>query len=213
MKEKQSATRGLETVERTPAAAVRPSLHAPSSVALGGAEPLAEQLHHSPRMAAQRKQSGVTQRRVGAWANAVCAGGTIVYHNTGQDATVSLVTDGVRQVANAWGGGILGAGFYTHTTPGGAEVYGAQRYTLRFRVTGDVNGQVVPRGVIGHGIDTYAYAQGEDYVTGNTFLTNEDDRNEYKFHDGGSLAFVGVLDNTTGIDYVDAGAFINAVLA
>jgi hypothetical protein len=45
------------------------------------------------------------------------------------------------------------AGFHTHTTPASAEVY-AKR-TLHHCVHGGRNlqGQVVPRGVIGHGID------------------------------------------------------------
>ena len=159
---------------------------------------------HNPRDA-------VVQRRIAAWSAAVCRSGTVVYHNTGQDSAISLVTDGVQQVQNAWGGGILGAGFYTHTTPGGADVYGNARFTLSFRVNANLQGQVVPRGVIGRGIDAQDYGN-ENYLTGNDFLTNEDDRNEYKFHSGNNLVFVSVRDNQTGITYNDAQAFINAIL-
>ena len=179
--------------------------------------PLATALAQTPRMAAQRRATHAafgpvaTQRRIAAWGNAVCASGTVVYHNTGQDAAVSLVTDGVRQVQNAWGGGILGAGFYTHTTRAGAEVYGNARFTIAFTVGANLQGQVVPRGVIGRGIDAQNYGN-ENYLDGNAFLTNEDDRNEYKFHSGDNLVFTNVRDNNTGITYNDAASFINAIL-
>ena len=184
--------------------------HAPS--------PLAAALAQTPRMAAQRRAThaafgpaATTQRRIAAWENAVCASGTVVYHNTGQDAAISLVTDGVRQVQNAWGGGILGAGFYTHTTRAGAEVYGNARFTIAFTVGANLQGQVVPRGVIGRGIDAQNYGN-ENYLEGNAFLTNEDDRNEYKFHSGDNLVFTNVRDNDTGTTYNDAASFINAIL-
>lgn len=179
--------------------------------------PLATALAQTPRMAAQRRANHAafgpvaTQRRIAAWGNAVCASGTVVYHNTGQDAAVSLVTDGVQQVQNAWGGGILGTGFYTHTTRAGAEVYGNARFTIAFTVGANLQGQVVPRGVIGRGIDAQNYGN-ENYLDGNAFLTNEDDRNEYKFHRGDNLVFTNVCDNNTGITYNDAASFINAIL-
>jgi len=179
--------------------------------------PLAAALAQTPRMAAQRRTThatfgpAATQRRIAAWDNAVCASGTVVYHNTAQDAAISLATDGVRQVQNAWGGGILGAGFYTHTTRAGAEVYGNARFTLAFTVGANLQGQVVPRGVIGRGIDAQNYGN-ENYLEGNAFLTNEDDRNEYKFHSGDNLVFTNVRDNNTGIIYNDAASFINAIL-
>ena len=151
-------------------------------------------------------QSKTVQRQVADWNAAVCANGTTVYHNTSQDSAVSLVTDGVRQVENAWGGGILGAGFYTHKTRMGADVYG-NRFTLQYRITAALTGQVVPRALIAHGIPG-----GTDYVTGNDFLTNEDDANEVKLHSGNHLAFVAVRDNRTGVSYNNAAAFINAIM-
>ena len=156
--------------------------------------------------------SNVMQRRIAAWNIVQCNSGTIVYHNTGQDGAVSLCTDGVRQVQNAWGGGILGAGFYTHTTRLGAEVYGNKRFTIEYRVTNDLTGQVVPRGVIGRGIDNQRYPDGSNYVEGNDFLTNEDDRNEYKFHNGNNLQIVRIYDIVANRSYNSIQTFLNAIL-
>lgn len=151
-------------------------------------------------------EGSIIQRVVG-WTAAACASGTTLYHNTGQDGAISLMTDGVRQVQNAWGGGALGAGFYTHKTRGGAEVYGQARFTIRYRVTGNLNGQVVPRRLVGLGIPADT-----DYLTGNDFLTNPDDADEIKLHSGAHIVAVEVYDNQSGTTYNNRQQFINAIL-
>jgi hypothetical protein len=123
---------------------------------------------------------GWTQHQVGA--------GTTVYHVTSFQHAQNIATNGVQQVANAFGGGRLGSGFYTHMNADSAGLYyqGENPVTLELRTTGDATGQVAPQNVY------VADAQGVDYLTGNDFITAEEDNTELKFHSGDKLELVAI---------------------
>lgn len=72
---------------------------------------------------------------------------TIVYHCTNPDAIRSILTRGIRNVSNAWGGGALGPGFYAATSFLGAAGYAntPQHGVLEITTKRLLNGQgVVP---------------------------------------------------------------------
>lgn len=133
----------------------------------------------------------VMQRQVAAWARTQVEANTEVYHCTGYNSGKDIISQGIRDVRNEWGGGALGAGFYTHKEQDGAINYVAeskQKMLLKFRVNSQANGQAVKP-------NDYAnkknVQEGENPVTGNDYLQNAEDYKEIKWHGGGKLALVG----------------------
>ncbi|WP_069161930.1 C2 family cysteine protease [Nocardia altamirensis] len=130
---------------------------------------------------------------VGSWQQHQLASGSIVYHATSADAARNIATTGIRTVQNAWGGGALGSGFYTHRIRESAENYVADHtaVTLEFVVRDGVTGRDVPEGT------WLGDHPGLDYVSGNSFLRSSDDPDEIKFHGGSALRLVAVHVNGT----------------
>jgi hypothetical protein len=127
------------------------------------------------------------QRQVGGWSHHSVESGVTVYHVTTLDSALAIATNGVQPVQNAFGGGRLGSGFYTHTSPVSAANYfqGDGPVTLEFTTIRKMAGQIAPH-------DVYVASHKLDYLTGNDFVTAEEDPNELKFHSGDGLNLVAV---------------------
>lgn len=131
------------------------------------------------------------QRQIAAWEQVEVGSGTLVYHCTDYASAKSIVDNHIQDVQNGWGGGALGAGFYTHKTVEGGINYvaeGRRKVVLKFEVSRNATGQAVKP-------SDYASKNGvqdnEDPVEGNDFLSNAEDANEIKWHGGGALSFKG----------------------
>ncbi|TAF03407.1 MAG: DUF4157 domain-containing protein, partial [Nostocales cyanobacterium] len=164
----------------------------------GGQELLAHELTHVVQQnggMVQREvyngletQRRILQRKVAAWANVQVASGTEVYHCTNYASAKNIIENGIQDVANGWGGGSLGAGFYTHTTINGAVNYAQKKVVLKFTVS---------RNAVGQSVTPSDYASknkvqaNEDPVALNDFLSNAEDANEIKWHGGDALTFNG----------------------
>jgi hypothetical protein len=122
------------------------------------------------------------------WARWQVGAGTVVYHVTTVAHAMNIARGGVQQVANAFGGGRLGAGFYTHTNADSAALYtNTPEVTLEFHLDQVLQGAIAPQNVY------VSELVGADYVTGNDFITAEEDTEELKFHSGNGLVLVNVI--------------------
>lgn len=122
------------------------------------------------------------------WQRHHLASGTTVFHATTLVHAISIGQNGIQQVQNAWGGGRLGQGFYTHVAFDSAALYvQTLEVTLEFETTADMDGAVVPQNI------DVSQQDGIDYLTGNDYLTPEEDEGmELKFHNGDNLQLVNV---------------------
>lgn len=140
----------------------------------------------------------VRQRQVAEWPVRKLDKGTEVYHNTSHLNALNIIQEHIKPVGNAFGGGQLGAGFYTYTERESAELFG-HNTTLKFRTTADLQGQEVPKASTWENLEPYA-----QYVKRNDFLWTDEDPNQYKFHGGANLELVSVYDSGSGEEYSPA---------
>lgn len=148
----------------------------------------------------RRTSVHVFQRQVDDWPTRKLPADTHVYHNTSAANAYSIIENHIQPVANAFGGGQLGGGFYTYTVQASAELFGGTT-TLKFKTSAEATGQEVPRDATWDKFLPYA----DKAVAGNDFLWTDEDPNQYKFHGGAKLELVGVIDKNAGKEYtVDA---------
>ena len=162
-------------------------------------------------------QNKIIQRQVAAWAASNVAQGTVVYHCTTYAHALNIINNHIQDVQNAWGGGALGSGFYTHRTIQGSINYVPElnrRVVLRFTVANDSNGQAVTPADFAARTGVQA---GENPRAGNDFLSNAEDANEIKWHGGANLIFNGFAiipeDNTFYMNDVELNAALGVTLA
>jgi hypothetical protein len=138
---------------------------------------------------------------ISTWPQHQVAAGTVVYHVTEPSHAINIGKNGIQQVANAFGGGRLGQGFYTHTNAQSAGLYyqGSTPVTLQMSLTRDATGQIAPQNVY------VADLQGNDadYLTGNDFITAEEDHDELKFHGGDCLQLDAIWQGGTQFSVQD----------
>ncbi|WP_445946281.1 hypothetical protein [Shewanella sp.] len=144
----------------------------------------------------QKVESNIIQRQVAGWPIRNLAADTEVYHNASAQNALNIIQNHIQPVANAFGGGQLGAGFYTYTVRASAELFGGNT-TLKFRTTADSIGQEVPNAATWDNFGPYA----QDALAGNNFLWTDEDPNQYKFHGGANLELISVFDVGTGTEY------------
>ncbi|MEU6708649.1 hypothetical protein [Streptomyces wuyuanensis] len=114
--------------------------------------------------------------------------GGYTYHATLINHALTIYENGIRQAKNAFGGGRLGSGFYTHMNPDSAAAYvRLTEATLKFEILPSQGARVPQDLYLGNEKDI-------DYITGNDFLTPAEDPSELKFHNGDKLKLVGVID-------------------
>ncbi|PRH80362.1 hypothetical protein C6N75_04545 [Streptomyces solincola] len=125
------------------------------------------------------------------WQPQTVPGGTVVYHTTDYQSAISILKNGIRPVASSWaGGGLAGAGFYTHRDWHASTNYfdpakGAP-VTLVFRTTREAHGKAVPQDVNAGNLAP------DSYTPGNAFLSRAEDTDEIKWHSGDDLDQAGV---------------------
>lgn len=134
-------------------------------------------------------QGKTIQRQVQGWQQKTLGAGQAIYHNTSVVSAQSIIENHIQQVANAFGGGQLGSGFYTYTARDSAELFGGT-VTLEFSLTSDATGQEVPNNATWDAFSAHA----ADALSGNDFLWTDEDVNQYKFHSGDKLTLVAVHD-------------------
>jgi hypothetical protein len=121
------------------------------------------------------------------WVHNACQNlppGTTLYHGTNDGAAYSIITGGIQDVPNAWGGGELGSGFYTTTQQGAAGDYANGGPILVFQTGQTANGQST-----NNTWDNYKPPSGNpDFET----LGSEgDDPAQYKFGPGKGAPILG----------------------
>ena len=143
-----------------------------------------------------RTETNLIQRQVAGWQIMNLAQGTELYHNTDVMNAINIINSHIQPVTNAFGGGQLGAGFYTYTQRAQADLFNGNT-TLRFRTRANSIGQAVPNAAIWDNLQPYA----QEALAGNDFLWTDEDPNQYKFQNGANLELVGVIDVHTGNEY------------
>lgn len=154
------------------------------------------QAKRSQPPAIQSKSFHTFQRQVEDWPIRKLAADTHVYHNTSAANAYNIIENHIKPVANAFGGGQLGGGFYTYTVQASAELFGGNT-TLKFKTTAQATGQDVPNDATWDKFPPYA----EKAVAGNDFLWTDEDPNQYKFHGGGKLELVAIIDKNAEKEY------------
>jgi hypothetical protein len=185
----KSATENLDRgaqPQTQPAAIIQRAILAPGSLAVHDVLQLQRTIGN--QMINRLLTGSLIQRKVEKWEDISVRKGTTVYHVTSPEHANNIIKNGMKQVQNAFGGGRLGSGFYTHRNSKSAALYTQTEspITLEFTLTRDANGQIAPQNV--YVSDT----EGLDYVKGNDFITAEEDNEELKFHSSDCLELVAV---------------------
>ncbi len=127
------------------------------------------------------------------WPTSSLDEGTTVYHATQWNHADSIFNNGIRPApdprvdppagqGNAWGGGELGGGFYTHTNRPSAENY-VQGHppvvTMEYQTVRPLDGRSRP-----DDINWIGDIKDQDYRQGGSFVDNPTNPGEIKFHNG-----------------------------